>query len=401
VELLSTLEDQAETAIVVTEEIVGAPSFRLPPGKSLDGRGDRRIAFRSSEGGLVLTRDNRVERLRLETDPERCALSNDTSVDSLGRISIRDVSTVGRVQILARDAVRSGCIEVDGLDIVFADARAEADCPHGFGVSVLQGAFTLWNMQADPDVAIDANILRIGAGRERAPVRGSGIFVSGAGFNGGSVRVGRLETTAVYSDGGIAAGVSDQISGGVFTLYGCHAKSVRNHSTVTTYGRNDMVLDNWGEVDSWIAYGPVTSYGASAVGFVNFGGLKALRCEAAIETFGQGARGFNVYDGTVGFAAFERIVTHGAGAVGVQIGKPIGRLIVRNGIETYGGTGDSLVKGVLTALSANAFSVKPGGDAAEIDIVGGLITNSPGIAPLEVLGSVTSLRVDRIAAMPG
>ncbi len=180
----------------------------------------------------------------------------------------------------------------------------------------------------------------------------------------------------------------DQITGGVFTVYGAHVAVVKNHGPVTTYGVNDMVLDNWGVVDRWIAEEKITSHGPSGIGFVNFGTIHDLRVAAPIETFGQGARGFNVYTGTVGVADFDRVVTHADGAVGVQISQPIGRLVVRRGIETFGGTGQSLVKGVVMTLSAIGLSIKPGGSAREIEIAGGIKTNGAGVAPIENLGAM-------------
>jgi len=114
---------------------------------------------------------------------------------------------------------------------------------------------------------------------------------------------------------------------------------------------------------------------------------------APIETFGQGARGFNVYAGTVHAADFERIVTHGNGAVGIQISQPVGQIKIRRGIETFGGTGDSLVKGVVLKLSAIALSIKPGGAAREVDIAGGLITHGRGVTPMEVHGAIGRLHV--------
>ena len=81
------------------------------------------------------------------------------------------------------------------------------------------------------------------------------------------------------------------------------------------------------------------------------------------------------------------------GAVGIQISQPIGKLIVRRGIETFGGTGPSLVKGVVVNLSAIALSIKPGGSAREIEVHGGIKTNGPGISPVEQHGSITTLRV--------
>jgi hypothetical protein len=298
--------------------------------------------------------------------------------------------------------VRGGHIEVDGLDIIAADARAETERPHGYGVHVLQGAFTLWNMQRDEAVVISADLAGLSAGRDGAAVRGSGVFVSGAGEAGGRLMLRRLETGAVYSDVGIAPGTPDCISGGVFVVYGAFADSVRNCGPVTTYGVNDMVLDNWGVVDRWAAVGKITSHGPSGIGFVNFGTVNVLQVSAPIETFGQGARGFNVYAGTVNPAAFERIVTHGDGAVGIQISKPVGRLKVRRGIETYGGTGNSLVKGVVVKLSAIALSVKAGGSAGDIDVAGGLITHGHGVSPLELHGAIAELHIrDGFAAASG
>jgi len=239
------------------------------------------------------------------------------------------------------------------------------------------------------------------AGRAGAPVRGSGIFVSGGGDVGGRLIARRLETGAVYSDGGIKPGTPDRITGGVFVVSGAFVDAVHNLGPVTTYGSNDMVLDNWGTVGRWIAEEKVTSYGPSGIGFVNFGTIDLLRANAPIETFGQGARGFNVYTGTVNSAEFERVVTHGDGAVGIQISQPVGEVTVRRGIATYGSRGDSLVKGVVIKLSALALSVKPGGSARKVVVAGGLITHGEGVDPLELHGKIDSLQITEGFAAAG
>ena len=74
--------------------------------------------------------------------------------------------------------------------------------------------------------------------------------------------------------------------------------------------------------------------------------------------------------GAVHSAEFDRITTHADGAVGVQISQPIGQLRILRGIETFGATGESLVKGVVTTLSAIGLSIKPGGSAQEVTIAG-------------------------------
>lgn len=392
--LLAAAADPAVAHIELTAPLTEVPSVRLSPGQTLGAASPGlSIRFAAGQDGLQLTADNRVENLALVAGPDQRAVFNDTGVAHLGRLTLRSLSVTGVVQLLARGQVRGGHVEAHDIDIVAADARGYEERPKGYGVEVIPGAFTLWNQQADPAVTITADLTGLSAGRAGAPVRGSGIFVSGAGDVGGRLIARRLETGAVYSDGGIAPGTPDRITGGVFTVYGAFVDSVRNLGPVTTYGPNDMVLDNWGTVDRWVAEDKITSYGPSGIGFVNFGTVNVLQVNAAIETFGQGARGFNVYTGTVQSAEFERVVTHADGAVGIQISQPVGRIAVRRGIETYGGTGDSLVKGVVVTLSAIALSVKPGGSAREVEIAGGLVTHGQGVDALEMHGRIETLRI--------
>jgi hypothetical protein len=86
-------------------------------------------------------------------------------------------------------------------------------------------------------------------------------------------------------------------------------------------------------------------------------------------------------------------VTHADGAVGIQISQPVGEITVRRGIETFGGTGDSLVKGVVLRLSAISLSIKPGGSARKITIAGGAVTHGGAVNPFELHGAVDSLQV--------
>jgi hypothetical protein len=393
-DLAAAITDPAVAAITVESDMTELRTFRLPPGKTLKGAGPSvTLRFAPGEDGVQLSADDRLESLTIHTDPDRRAIFNDTQVESLGQLVLRDLSIVGTIRLLARDRIRGGHVEAENIDIVAADARGFGERPKGYGVEVIPGAFVVWNQQAGREVVLTANLTGVAAGRAGAPVRGSGIFVSGAGDAGGRLNMGRLETRAVYSDGGIAPGTADRISAGVFVVYGAFVDQVRNAGPVTTYGPNDMVLDNWGTVGHWIAEEKVTSHGPSGIGFVNFGTLGVLEVKAPIETFGQGSRGFNVYTGTVRTADFERIVTHADGAVGLQLSQPVGDITVHHGIETYGGTGDSLVKGVVVKLAAIGLSVKPGGSARSISISGGLVTHGAGVNPLELHGSIGNLQV--------
>ena len=392
--LVAAVADEEVAVVRVAGSLADVPTLTLRPGQALLGSGSAvRLAFGAGQDGLRLSSDNRVEELELATDPDRRAIFNDPAVDDLGRLELRQLRITGSVRLIAAGRIREGHVEAHDVDIVMADARHFDERPAGFGVEVVPGVFSVWNRQADPAVTITADLTGLSIGRAGAPVLGGGVFVAGAGEAGGRLLVSRLETGEVHSDGGIPPGTADRISGGVFTVSGAVVDQVRNRGSVTTYGPNDMVLDNWGVVDRWIAEAEVTSHGPSGIGFVNFGALRSLQVLAPIETFGGGARGFNIYAGSLGEAEFDRIVTHGDGAVGMQISQPVGRILVRRGIETHGGAGDSLVKGVVTRLAAIALSIKPGGAAREISVTGGLVTRGPAVEALELHGAVESFSV--------
>lgn len=283
-DLVAAIHDEGTHRVVVDGVITEAPTLPLAPGKQLVGVDDAAgVTFAADVDGVRLSSDNEVTQLSLRVAPQRRAIFNDTSVADLGTLRLSEVSTVGQVQILVRDAVRAGHVVVDGLDVTSADVRDRDDRPQLMGVGVLQGAFTLWNLRPDHDVVVTADLRGISAGRDGAPVRGSGVFAGGADADGGRLDVSLLETGPVFTDGGIPEGTRDLISGGVFVITGCHVGDVRNRGPVTTFGVNDMALDNWGTVDRWVAEAPITTYGRSGVGFVNFGTTTLLRIVAPIE----------------------------------------------------------------------------------------------------------------------
>jgi hypothetical protein len=395
-ELIQSLKNPNPATIVVDGCLFEVPGFRLAPRQKICGRSSElsRLAFKQGNDGIQLSSDNSVSALTLVTDLDRCAIWNDESAEDMGLLRLAELRTVGRVRILARDKVRVGHVEVQDLDIMAADSRSATERPNGFGVFVIQGAFTLWNLQPDPETLITADIAGLSVGRANAPVFGSGVFAGGYGAHGGSLRVQQLITGPVYSDGRIKPGTPDLITGGVFVVHGASVDLVNNLGPVSTFGPNDMALDNWGMVDRWFAAEKITTFGPSGIGFVNFGVTREIKLAAPIETFGQGARGFNVYAGTIERAQFDRIVTHGDGAVGIQISQAIGKIAVANGVETFGGTGPSLVKGVVQELSAVGLSIKPGGKVRVISIRGGLRTHAAGVNPLEQDGSIDTLLIE-------
>jgi hypothetical protein len=101
-ELVAATHDGGVRRILVSGEFTDAPSFRLAPGQHLVGVADgAAIVFHTGVDGLQLTTDNAVQNVRLQTSPEQRVVYNDTGVDTLGRIVLDQVTTVGQVQLLA------------------------------------------------------------------------------------------------------------------------------------------------------------------------------------------------------------------------------------------------------------------------------------------------------------
>jgi hypothetical protein len=391
-ELLSAIEDRVDE-IRILGTLSGMASLRLPPGARLAG-GTLMFGAR----GVVLSSDNSLDNVEIVCPSHEVAVANDTSQSSLGTLSLTNVRTKGQVLLSAENSVRDGSILIDGLEIEEADLRGRLERPHGYGVDAMQGALTIWNRHARPDVMVHAEVRAVSAGRPESPIRCSGVFVGGKGDRegravGGRVLVPLLQTDTIVVDGGITPGTPDLISGGVFVQTGARVESVVNSGPVTTLGANDMALDNWGEVTRWTATGPVTTWGVSAIGFVNFGTLLDLDVQAPIQTYGVGARGFNLYDGTLTSATFQSISTQADGAIAIQVAKPLSQLTIRSDVTTTGGEGASLVRGEQVQLRAIALSVKPEGRIERLTVGGNIRTVGDGVVSLELLGTVGRLEV--------
>jgi hypothetical protein len=126
-QLVALTKEPRARHLVVCGNLANVPSIRLAPGQTLTGNGDNAsISFVKGVDGLQLSSNNEVRNLRLEASACRRAIFSDTSVVRLGTIRLIRITTVGQVQLLARDTVRSGHVEVDGLDITSATLGHES-----------------------------------------------------------------------------------------------------------------------------------------------------------------------------------------------------------------------------------------------------------------------------------
>lgn len=376
-DLISAIQNR-QNEITIARSILCNYNILLPEGVILNGKPQENgelplLSFEHSDG-IGLSANNSVKNLNIDAPANHKAIFNTTVQQDLGTFTLENLLVKGQVSIITRVGVEKANIVIDNVDIHSADARHYLEQPQKYGVNVLQGALTIYNINPNADSLISVSVSHLSIGRKNAPVSGCGVFVSGFGDKGGRTEISKLHVKAVYSNGKIPLGVADYITAGVFVLYGTHANEVITDGEVITYGVNDMVLDVWGSVDNWTSNAPVISYGPSGVGFVNFGIVKNFTVNAPLQTYGLGARGYNQYDGTVENISFQSIETFGDGSVGIQISKKIGTLTVNGNVTTHGSIGASLVKGVYFDLPAYGLSIKNGGEAKNITIKGNIAT---------------------------
>lgn len=375
-----------EETVELAHSISAVESITLEEGQKLISGGEDILLSFIHGDGIALRGDNEISGISIQTAPNRRAIYIDSTSEDLKEIRLNDLTVTGLVQLMTRGKNKKLSVKIDGLDIVSADARAYPERPMKYGVVVYQGALTIYNFNPKEGSEIIVDAERVSVGRKHAPVIGSGVFISGFNDETGPVLVKRLTTGDIYSNGMIPSGQPNLITGGIFIVYGARAEEIISEGVVTTYGTNDMVLDVWGTVDRWTAKKKVTSYGASGIGFVNFGTVKYFKAEDAIETYGAGARGFNQYDGTIEQAEFKRIQTVGDGSIGMQFSKPVGKIVISEGIVTEGSMGETLVKGVIKELQADGISVLDGGSIEELVVSGDIVVKGEEVVGYHVDG---------------
>lgn len=387
VDLMCALSETEPRVLELQTSVTCPHSITLRPGFSLTGADkDRCILSFGNGDGIGLTANNLVTNLTVIASPSARAIYTQAGLADMGTITLGDLAVTGQVSIITHAGTDKLNLVVDKLHIAACDARRYSEQPQKYGVNVYQGALTVYNFNGGAKSRITASLSNVSVGAKNAPVLGSGIFVSGFGDQSGLVELDTLTTGEVHSSGILPYGTADMITGGVFIVYGVHARRVEHFGEVVTYGVNDMVLDTWGTVDTWIAHAPVVSYGPSGIGFVNFGTVGDFRAEAEIITYGLGARGFNQYDGTVRNIRFKSIETFGDGSIGIQVSKPVGTIKVDGDVTTHGSIGNTLVKGVNMQLPAEAFSVKSGGVVEKLTIGGNLVTHGAKVTTYAVEG---------------
>lgn len=372
--------------IELTNSINAVDTIKLNKGQKIFSNEENLLLSFINGDGLALSGDNEISNVAIQTTPSRRAIYIDSKEEDLGEIKLNNLTITGMVQLLTRGNNKKLSVKIETLDILAADARNYPERPMKYGVNVYQGALTIYNFNPKEGSEIRVSAENISLGRQKAPVIGSGVFISGFNDESGKVIIEKLTTNDIYTNGMIPTGQPNLITGAIFIVYGAHAKEIISKGKTVTYGTNDMVLDVWGEVDDWISKDKILSYGSSAIGFVNFGQVKNYRAEAEVKTFGLGARGFNQYDGSIENAEFKSIKTLGDGSIGMQFSKPVGTITIKEDVETTGSTGETLVKGEIKELQADGISVLEGGEIEKLVVEGNLTAKGEEVVAYHVNG---------------
>lgn len=383
-----------ELELNIGSSIMCHHSIILPEGSQLRGieleDGSYPLLMFNSSDGIGVTANNIIQNINIHTQCENRAIYNTIIKENLGCFTFENIKMAGQFSFITRHGVMNAEVSLNHIHVISCDSRKYLEMPQKYGVNALQGALTIYNLNSDENSKIKVQLNNISIGIKDSPVVGSGIFIAGFGDIGGIVEIEKLHTLNVYSTGKIPFSVADMITAGVFVVNGAKAIEVIHDGEVITYGVNDMVLDLWGEVESWTCNYPIISYGPSGVGFVNFGKVGSFIARAPLKAFGLGARGYNQYDGTVNTISFHSITTFGDGSVGIQVSKKIGTIHVENDVITHGSIGNTLVKGVNVKLPAYAISIKEGGEVQSININGDIKTFGDHVISYSVEGGVVN-----------
>jgi hypothetical protein len=97
-QLLKAVGDSSLRSIEVQQDLNEVPTIALATGQNLAGS-DPSIALRFARGsdGIRRSTNNTIENLRLIADTDRCAVFNDSSLPTLGRLELQRISTIGCV----------------------------------------------------------------------------------------------------------------------------------------------------------------------------------------------------------------------------------------------------------------------------------------------------------------
>lgn len=344
--------------VCVHGRISGLPALTLAPGQALAGASvDAMLVF--ERDGLGLTRGNSIRAIDLVSPSECRVIYLDGAGGDRGLLDLCDITCNGQLSFIFGDETAAASLNLENIAVAGADTRPHPETPRNTGERLLQGAITIWN-RATHQTIITLRATRLDIGFADMPVKGSGVFIAGAGSGIGGVVIARdVEVNAVHIDTGVMND-SATAAGGVFILADTSIDRLICTGSVVTHGANAIAIENCGRVGDWFIDGNAICHGPDAVSFLNAGQIGRLEVTGSIETFGNGGKACGIY-GPVKSLRAGAIRTHGDAAVGVQITGPLTRLEVRDGIVTTGEPGYEFSRAGLRESPAHAIHISADG----------------------------------------
>lgn len=142
------------------------------------------LSFQHSDG-IGVSANNAVRNLNIDAPVNHKAIFNTTVQQDLGTFTFESLLVKGQIFIITRVGVEKANVVIDNVDIHSADARHYLEQPQKYGVNVLQGALTIYNINANKNSLLSVTVSNLSVGRKNAPVSGCGVFISGFGDQGG------------------------------------------------------------------------------------------------------------------------------------------------------------------------------------------------------------------------
>ncbi|WP_218971223.1 hypothetical protein [Peribacillus loiseleuriae] len=125
-ELVNAVGNQAVELIRIQGKIKESPSIHLSPGQQLVGEADSIIEFKGGVDGVEVSQGNSIDRITCIVEPSRRAILNRSDVESLGTLELKNVKTIGQIQLIATGSVRSGHVVAQNVEVIEADTRGSA-----------------------------------------------------------------------------------------------------------------------------------------------------------------------------------------------------------------------------------------------------------------------------------
>ena len=170
-DLVSAIQN-GQKDITITRSILCNYPILLPEGVNLNGQAQENgelplLSFQHSDG-IGVSANNLIKNINIDTPVNHKAIFNTTVKADLGTFNFQNLLVKGQVSIIIRAGVEKATVVIDHVDIHSADARHYLEQPQKYGVNVLQGALTIYNINPDNKSLLSAAVSNLSIGRKNA-----------------------------------------------------------------------------------------------------------------------------------------------------------------------------------------------------------------------------------------